>query len=118
MRIVNRNEFLKLPKGTVYSKYRSLGMFNGLYIKGDTWTNDWIYQDLLEEVECNNDSEFADIMLAAEDGAEFTFDLNCGSRDGAFDDSDMFAIYDLRDLTPLINKLMDAMEEYPVTKEG
>lgn len=115
MRIVNRKVFLSLPNGIVYSKYQPHGMFDGLYEKGDTWTNDWIYQDMLDSVDGSGSQEvFETINDAEENGAQFVMDLDCGSRDGSFEENDMFAIYDKSDLKRLVERLSDTLNNYPV----
>jgi hypothetical protein len=115
MRIVNRTDFLSLPSGIIYSKYQQLGIIEGLYEKGDTWSDDWIYQSLLDSVDCNDSDEFANIMFAAEEGSEFKMDLNCGERDGVFDDNDKFVVYDKKDLDKLVVRLIGSFNKYPTT---
>jgi len=110
MKIVSRTELLKLPIGIVYSYYRYHG-FEGLYEKGRSLSNDWIYADMLDNV--GGSDERSDIIFAAEEGAEFHMDLECGSRDGAFNDGDMFAIYDKRDIDSLVRHLEKLRDSYP-----
>jgi hypothetical protein len=112
MEIVNRKKFLTLPSGVLYSKYESSGMVSGLYEKGESWTNDWIYADLLGEVESNNSEEFHTVFEEAENGKKFILDYESGSRDGAFEDDNMFMIYDKADVNKLIKKLTDISLKY------
>ena len=109
MRIVNRQEFLQLPSGTVYSKYKSMGMISGLYEKFQSSTNDWVYQDLISCIDADSSAELFDLMDAAMNGKEFSLDLDCGERDGCYDESDMFAIYDKKDLDKLIVRLIEVL---------
>lgn len=112
MKIVNRKEFLSLPSGIIYSYYRAHG-FDGLYEKGESLENDWYYADMIDNVDCNSSNERDSIIFAAEEGAHFRMDLDCGSRDGVFEDSDMFAVYDANDLDRIIKKLSAIAGSYP-----
>ncbi|GFN32518.1 hypothetical protein [Paenibacillus xylaniclasticus] len=106
MRIVNRAEFLKLPSGILYSRYESLGTIRGLHSKLESLTNDWIYQDVVGDID-EDENEFDEIFAKAEKDSsyEFRMDLNCGRRDGMFDDDDKFAIYNEEDIRRLIDRL-------------
>lgn len=118
MKIVNRKQFLSLPDGIIYSQYESLGMIKGLYQKHKSYSNDWIYQDLLGNVDAEDSGEFADIMFNAEQGGKFTIDLDCVERDGGFEESNMFVIYDKEDLNKLVVHLSETLINYPEMKEG
>jgi hypothetical protein len=111
--IVDRKTFLALPNGIVYSHYKSLGMIEGLCQKTETWTHDWIYQDLIDSVESKDSGEFVDIMFAAEKGGSFKMDLNCEERDGSFDELERFAIYNKEDLEQLVAELAEVLKNYP-----
>jgi hypothetical protein len=89
-------------------------MINGLFVKHDTWTNDWIYQDLLDSIECNGSNE-RDIIIfeAEENGGTFKMDLQCGSRDGLFETEQYFMIYDKSDTENLLEKLSAVVKNYP-----
>jgi hypothetical protein len=81
-------------------------VIHGLSIKGDTWTNDWLYQDLLFEVEGNDSGEVHETLCAAEEkGTSFKLDLNCGSRDGCFESDQLFMVYERSDVEALISAL-------------
>lgn len=105
MRIVKRKEFLSMPEGTVYSHYMPQ-VSEGLMIKGETWTNDWLYQDLLFNVEGNTSDEASEKLQDAEEsGTSFKLDLNCGSRDGMFEEDQLFMVYEKSDIESLIEAL-------------
>lgn len=113
MRIVGREEFLKLPDGTVYSSYSSLGIIGGLYIKEETLDNDWWYQDCLSCVKSHDTNEFIDTMLKAEEDNKFDFDIDlaCLNRDGLYEEDDKFLIYNKQDLGKLIDRLKGIYEK-------
>ena len=90
MRIVNKQEFYKLPSGTLYSEYEPC-IFTGLKIKNDTIFNgdepiDFSYEDLIGNVETNSSNDFIDILDKCEkDKTEFNLDFECGERDGLYE---------------------------------
>lgn len=111
MRIVNRKEFLSMPSGTVYSHYVPQ-VADGLMVKYETLTNDWVYQDLLFNVAGETSEEASDTLTKAEEnGASFRLDLHCGSRDGMYDDNQLFMVYEKEDVKRLIKKLIEAALE-------
>lgn len=108
MRIVNSKEFYKLPSGTLYCNYeRHFSM--ELSIKGDTISNgkvdiDYFYHPLIGEYGVS-----ADIYKMLDDsvrnGTEFELEYERTMRDGVFDDSRMYAIYNKSDILQLIKQL-------------
>lgn len=101
MRVYRRAEFLKLPAGTMYAKGEpwALGSLN---IKGDTvWNNqDWATMDPCwvsgqDTGECRSRLE---AML--EDGASFPMETEY-TRDGCFDESEVFLVFEADDLLKL-----------------
>jgi hypothetical protein len=80
MRIVNREEFLAMPAQTVFCKYRPCTM-DALMIKGETWGNDFLYQDIVESIDAINDADFEALLYSsAEKGTSVRFDFNCQGR--------------------------------------
>lgn len=113
MKIVNRKEFLALPSGIVYSLYRPQ-VISGLFIKQESYSNDWNYQDMIDSVDCNSSEERADILFGAEYAENFRMDYYSIDRDGLFEEDQMFIVYDQDDMASLINRLMDTLENYPI----
>lgn len=111
MRIVDRATFLALPSGVLFAKYSSLGNFDNLLVKQDTMFDfnnnptDFGYQNVMEILSSGSD-EWIDIISKAEKTSEsFSLDLDCGSRDGLFDQDQMFAVYEQQDLDETIKLL-------------
>lgn len=110
MRIVNKKEFLALPAGTLYSEYDPQ-VIDGLFIKGETIFHggiprDYVYESLIGNVDANDSNEEFEILIDAEEnGTSFKLDFDCRMRDGLFDDSKLYAIYEPEDIIGLINKL-------------
>jgi len=110
MKIVNKNEFYLLPAGTLYSNYERYG-FKGLMVKQDTlyYENkpiDFLYDDLIGNIDVQNSDEFIDKLDEAEiNKTSLTLDFDCTERDGLYEDEQMFAIYEKNDLKCFIEKL-------------
>lgn len=113
MKIVNRQDFLQQPAGILYSMYEPIGMIEGLYEKGDSFLNDWIYVDLLSTV----DGECLEKLYRDESITEIQIDLECAGRDGVYDASSMFVIYDGNEVDRLINRLVGIKRNYPIDIE-
>jgi hypothetical protein len=107
MKIVDRKTFLSLPFNTVYAKYKPC-VFDEICIKGDsTDFNDFWVQYLLT-VEREGEEVF-DVLDRMEKGDNVRLDLKCESRDGLFDEDQMFAVFEKDDITNLINRLEECL---------
>ncbi len=111
MRVVNLEEFLKLPNGTVFSKYRPV-IFDGLKMKDGNCGTDFLYRNLLNEIECGDTSDYIDKITRMEEDSSFSvsLDFDCISRDGANDKNQLFAIYEKADIEGLIEQLQWALD--------
>ena len=110
MKIVNLETFRSLPNGTVFSKYEPC-VFRGLKIKVDTWDGDFLYQDLIENIDCISSEYFDDKCDLAEAGGSIGLDFYCNDRDGLHEKGQLFAVYEKNDLTGLIKRLQEAEKE-------
>jgi len=107
MKIVNLEAFRLLPPGTLYSKYKPC-TFDGLMIKGQTWEHDFIYQDLIGNIECTDSGDFCNKLdEALENSKSLGLDFDCMSRDGLFDEDQLFAIYEDEDVKGLIKRIQN-----------
>ena len=113
MRIVDRQKFLALPGGALFSKYEPCN-FSELMIKGDTLHTDFYCMDLASAIKSNDTVEFVDTLTRAkESGCSIAMDFNCESRDGLFDQEQLFAVWEPADVVSLIERLQEAMLEFP-----
>lgn len=119
MRIVDRTTFMGLPSGTVYSKYTPC-YFEELSVKGDTLTNvggtpiDWFYQQLVTPsfataTDSGQWMEQLDRMQSGESSPPLDFDF--AGRDGCFDESELFAVWERADVAGLIARLQKALRD-------
>lgn len=115
MRIVNSQEFYKLPPGTLYCHYEPCS-FMELNIKGDTISDgtvdiDYFYQPLIGNVECGESEGMHKILDdSLLNGTAFTLDSESTLRDGMFDDSRMYAVYHKSDVLQLIKQLQSTLK--------
>ena len=115
MKILNKEEFLALPAGIIYSKYQPVGMFDGLYLKGESLENDWKYKSLISTVDFPIGDSDVNIYLlnVQKHGATFRMDLECGERDGLYNTDEYFAVYDTTDVRELLMELVEKFKHYP-----
>jgi len=105
-KILNRDEFLKLPADTVYAEcdtganIGALGIMNGVIGSDEFWLQE------LTETEGNMITDFEN-----KDGSfkELKIDLNCVSRDGGFDQDQLFLVFDKQDVQDLIDRLQKCL---------
>lgn len=113
MRICTRAQFLALPPGTVYQKYRPMVTEEDLHMKGSNCgTNDWVCAPMSGAgiVESNGSIQFTDRLETMESGASFPADFDSGGRDGFYDDEKtMFLVYERADLENFVTALQQAI---------
>lgn len=108
MKLVNRDTFLRLPIGTIYSKYEPC-IACAPQLKDETILNseetsgiDWFYQDLVEPNLMENMID----LISSTGRADLD---DAGQRDGCFDEDEYYLIWQPKDLQQLIAKLQAAI---------
>lgn len=112
MKIFNRKDFLQLPANTAYVKYsEKCGLSELIEIKvsgpHDGWGNDWITNDLAVFVEEPYRDVFTDFSEVTD---TFRFAIDQTSRDGLFEENEMYAVFDNEDIERVINKLKSCLK--------
>ncbi|QDD91920.1 hypothetical protein [Pseudomonas oryzihabitans] len=113
MRIVNREAFLAMPAGTVFCKYEPC-VFGNLEIKGESTVNaqgehiDYWSQDLAGALKAENSGDYFEAIEAAEAGQSVAMDFDCQSRDGLYEQDQLFAVWEPHDVLGLIRRLHQA----------
>ncbi len=113
MRIVPREEFLRLPKGMIFSWWEPC-IFRGLAIKYDTTSggNAFFYRDLIGNVAGNSSADSNNSCeKAAKYGLSLTLDFHCIELDSTFDDNQWYAVYETRDVCGLICAIVQRGED-------
>ena len=120
MRLYKREDFLKLPEMTIYSRVDKEGteLFFGLFCKtsDETWEHDWVEQDLIAEQGFPNGIKDGydayEYQLGLRDSfQDFETDLDCGGRDGLYEHEDVFVVWDQKDITKLRDYLNLALQK-------
>ena len=97
-----------MPAGTVYCKYKPC-YFGQLCVKGDSIPGDFYTGELTADVGLlagNNSGEWLDLLDKYErTGESFDLDLEGEGRDGMYDEDQLFAVYERKDIEQLIARL-------------
>ncbi len=110
MKIVTRSQLMAMPAQTLYSTYAPC-WFGELLIKGDTIVHegrniDWFEQDIAGALDCHDSGEFSDMLDDAQkNGTSLPMDFDCEGRDGLFDDSQLYAVWEPQDVAALVTRL-------------
>lgn len=117
MRILNRKQFLAMPAGTLFAKYEPC-VFDALEIKGDTLpSNDYCYQQIVGAIKCDSSNEWLDQLEdARNEGKSLEMDFECEGRDGCFDEHQLFAVFEGKDVAALIQRLTHCIPPITVPK--
>lgn len=118
MKLYKRKDFLKLPELTIYSRVQrdSGDLMYGLFCKtsGEDFELDWFEQNLISEGGFPNGitdgGEAFEYQLNLRDTFQnFETDLECSGRDGMFEDTDEFVVWDTKDITKLRDYLTNVL---------
>ena len=110
MKVYNRQEFLKLPSGTIFCK-GAKWFFGTICIKGHSseLENDICYLDLCNIESDNSDQRVDRLEDSLINGNSYEINNSYG-RDTFFDDDDLFLVFEKKDLeflSDIIKKLYD-----------
>lgn len=115
MKIVDRKTFLAMQEGFVFQKFEPM-IFGDIQIRnesrepkgecpGDFWST-----DLTDRPECDDSEVFRSI----ETGSSFDMGFVTQCRDGFYDASEQYAVWERKDVEGLIARLQRSLEEaYP-----
>lgn len=112
MRIYSRQEFLKLPVGTIYCKGKEW-YFDNLCIKGESllWEDgmgDWYEMDPAWVGGKNSGECFDRLQEMLDKQASYPMQ-NAECRDGCFEDTDLFLVFEKNDLIILRDYIEQAI---------
>lgn len=108
MKIVNLEQFLQLPAGSVYAKFEPV-IFGDLYVKeGSIGNVDWVCAPFIAVDDEEKDEYYITNESYAE-GTSFKLDVNWTCRDGLYEKNQLFAVYEKEDVEQLITKLQDSL---------
>ena len=110
MRIVSREEFLKLPPNTVYSKYEPC-IFSEIEIKMESLdTIDFFTQRIHDAIDAGRSYDETNILFRADEtGESFRMDFDSIGRDGMFNQEERYAVWEKEDVQQLIDRLKQCL---------
>lgn len=123
MRIYERQEFLKLPEGTIYAEGKPW-FFYGIHVKGETiyrvgdgTPHDFCTRDLVW-VDGHSSEEVEERLDEMKDyGVSYPIESSFG-RDGSYDDEALFLVYEQADLIELRGLIEAALTSASLTEES
>ena len=121
MKLYKREDFIKLPRMTIYSKILDMdsdeqtGVFCKVSDLSDGCINDFVEQDLITEYGYPLNISDGYDALEYQKGVrnsfkDFKIDLYCAGRDGMYNDEDLFIVWDNSDIEDLITYLKDCIK--------
>lgn len=108
MKIIKLEEFLKLPEGVIYSKYEPC-IFGDIHIKGESWNPDFLCCSLVGNIASDSEDEFDKMCELAESGEDVNLCFKTYYRDGIFNEDQLFAVYNKKDIQCLIDILKESL---------
>jgi len=112
VKIVDLKTFLDMPEGTIFAKYQP-SCFEGLQIMGGrSGERDFIYMPLGDVwfEGCDDSGAYFDMLDAMEAGVSSPpIDYEMYGRDALFEEKQLFAVWEKRDVEALIGVLTDAL---------
>lgn len=118
MRIVSRKEFLALPRKTMFSKMQGEYDSDIILIKtsdSSSYSNDFICKELgglnlEDDYSMSYDMLHETIDSMHKDSKlSIPMDEDCTYRDGLFDESEKYLIYEIADIKKMISVLIDCL---------
>lgn len=111
MKIITRKQFMDMPIGTVWSYYEPC-IFNELNIKASDkreWETDFLLDPIIGQIENTGSDDFFEKCERMEKGESMPTDFENTSREGLFEDEQLFAIYEKEDVKKLIERLQKTL---------
>lgn len=118
MKIVDRQDFLSLPSGTVFQFYAEEACLDdSLCLKLETLEKDHLPDDFVYlpltggflSDAYNSTEEYDMYLRMQDDGEDFDIDFDKSIRDGLFDADQLFAVWSEVDVRGLINSLLSGL---------
>jgi hypothetical protein len=103
MKIVGKQEFLKLPEYTLFNKLKSMSI-EDLRIKRETIDTDFMALSLNNLVDCVDSADYCKQLEKAKLGKPLKIDFDNYFRDGLYEDVH-FIIWENKDILQLISLL-------------
>ncbi len=109
MRLLTKEEFLKLSKPTLFFYYEGNLAFDDLHIKYDTlWDEDFVCMSLLNEIKYTGEqdadirTEKIEMQKKFERGESIELDYEAASRDWLYEENQKYAVLEKKDVQKMI----------------
>jgi hypothetical protein len=114
MKLLNRKEFLKLPEGTLYAKYYQ-DIFDDICVKDasigvDEEIGVFYTMPLINISDDAFDNDHADASDSFVKTKQCELDFDCYGRDGFFDEDQLFAVFEAKELSEMTKILQTALK--------
>jgi hypothetical protein len=109
MKILNRKDFLKTPAGTLWSYYEPCN-FRDLSVKTSDrkdYENDFVSFSLIAGFDFFDSGEFLEICQRMEMGESVPQSFEQTTREGLFEDEQLFLVYEQGDIQKMIETLQN-----------
>jgi hypothetical protein len=115
MKLLNREEFLKLPEGTLYSEYDP-HVFGDIRVKGVSGEGNNVYALDLIGLSSDGFNDFNEAANAFVETKQGDLDFDCYCRDNILEDQ-LFAVFEAKELSEMTKLLQTAMR-LAINSEG
>lgn len=109
MKLLTREEFLALKPPVLYSRHKNSNdpCPFGLELMIKSLENDWIYMDLVDQIEAHDSTEYFNTLAGAELSNSFEFNgfSETCQRDGMFDRDERFFVFSKDEFSRFVNFL-------------
>ena len=113
MKIVNKKQFITLPEGVLYTKFRPR-VFGEICIKGKNSNNNLYYKCLLE-VEAKNREHWDELVTEGmEIGNHIPLDFKKENIDDKCEDFQLFAVFEKEEVKQLVDSIQKRLSQYPI----
>lgn len=110
MKIINLEQFKKMPTGTIFTKYKPCTFSGLMVLTGHSETTiDFYYVSLIENIDSDDPGDFVNKCEEMQKGISHKLDFECTAKDGMFSENQLFAIYEKQDVIDFIYKLTDSL---------
>jgi hypothetical protein len=109
MRLVNRKEFLSMPAGTLFCKFNSPNFEELQVLVSSSGSNDFIASSFHDAIDTRQHGNYTDAAFALEESGKIEMDFTDCTRDGLYEDDQMFAVWERADVVKLIERLKEAL---------
>lgn len=122
MKLYNKEEFLKLPSGTlfifgpVYQEAMLEPAIHSLNIKYESMTNDFVYKALVD-IDADSSETLMDIDERAQKetrvngiSSNIQMDLECTTRDGFYEEKATYIVFDNEEVKAIVASLQSLVK--------